>query len=70
MRGGDHSAKDGKKRDSQPVPYAYLQATSMEEGRKTAIDQLALWHTKCAAMLHGVVMVQTHVHTPKTAPVV
>ena len=52
------------------MPSAYVQTTSSDEERETTIDQLALWHKKFAEMLNVVVMVQTHVHTHKTAHVV
>jgi putative transposase len=62
--------KYDKTLDYRHIPSAYLQATSIDEGRETTIDQLALWHKKCAEMLNVVVMVKRNVHTHKMAHVV
>jgi hypothetical protein len=47
-----------------------VQATSIDEGRETNIDQISLWHKKFAEMLNIVVSVKRNVHTHKTAHVV
>jgi len=42
----------------------------LDEGLKTTIYQLALWHKKFAEMLNVVVIVKTNVQIHKTAHVV
>jgi hypothetical protein len=42
----------------------------MEQEITTQIYQMALWHKKCAEMLHVVVIVKTNLQTHKIAHVV
>jgi putative transposase len=61
--------KYGQKVTYQHLPSAYLQSTSIEKESKTQVYQMALWHKKCAAMLHVVVIVKTHLYPHKIAHV-
>lgn len=62
--------KYGKKLDYRTLPAEHLQATLIEEGIKTQIYQMALWHKTFADLLNVVVIVKTHLQTHKTAHVV
>jgi hypothetical protein len=52
------------------MPSAYLPTTAIDEGRETNMYQMSLWHKKCAERLTIVVIIQTNLHTHKTAHVV
>jgi putative transposase len=62
--------KYGKKLDDCNLPAKHLQTTSIEDGIKTDIYQMAVWHKTCADLLNIVVIVKTHLQTHKTAHVV
>jgi putative transposase len=62
--------KYGKKLDYRNIPSAYLQATSIDEGRETNTYQMSLWHKKFAEMLNIVVIVKRNLQTHKMAHVV
>jgi putative transposase len=62
--------KYGKKLEYRNLPAKHLQATSIEEGIKTDIDQRSLWHKTFADLLNIVVIVKTPRKTHKTAHVV
>jgi putative transposase len=62
--------KYGKKLDYRHLPTEHLQATSIEEGLKTQIYQMAVWHKTFADLLNVVVIVKTPLKTHKTAHVV
>jgi putative transposase len=67
-RGPHH--KYGKKLDDRSLPAKHLQTTSIEDGIKTDIYQMSVWHKTCADLLNIVVIVKTHLPTHKTAHVV
>jgi putative transposase len=62
--------KYGKKLDYRNLPSKHVQATSIEEGIKTDIYQMSLWHKTFADLLNIVVIVKTHLKTHKVAHVV
>ena len=62
--------KYGKKLDYHNLPAKHLQVTSTEEGIKTDIYQMSLWHKTFADLLNIVVIVKTNLKTHKTAHVV
>jgi putative transposase len=62
--------KYGKRLDYRNLPGKHLQATSIEEGIKTDIYQMSVWHKTFADLLNIVVIVKTHLKTHKTAHVV
>jgi putative transposase len=62
--------KYGKKLDDRNLPAKHVQATSIEEGLKTDIYQMSLWHKTFADLLNIVVIVKTNLKTHKTAHVV
>ncbi len=62
--------KYGKKLDYRNLPSKYLQATSSEDGIKTDIYQMSVWHKTFADLLNVVVIVKTNLKTHKTAHVV
>ena len=62
--------KYGKKLDYRNLPAKHLQTTSIEDGIKTDIYQMSLWHKTFADLLTIVVIVKTHLKTHKTAHVV
>jgi putative transposase len=62
--------KYGKKLDYRNLPEKHLQATSTEEGIKTAIYQMSVWHKTFTDLLNVVVIVKTPLQTHKTAHVV
>ena len=62
--------KYGKKLDSRNLPAKHWQSTSIEEGIKTDIYQMSVWHKTCADLLNIVVIVKTNLKTHKTAHVV
>jgi hypothetical protein len=62
--------KYGKRLAYQNLPAKHLQATSIEEGIKTDIYQMSVWHKTFADLLNTVVIVKTHLKTHKTAHVV
>jgi putative transposase len=62
--------KYGKKLDYRNLPAQHLQATSIEDGIKTDIYQMFLWHKTFADLLNIVVIVKTNLQTHKTAHVV
>jgi hypothetical protein len=62
--------KYGKKLDYHNLPAKHLQATASEDGIKTDIYQMSLWHKTFADLLNVVVIVKTNLTTHKTAHVV
>jgi DDE superfamily endonuclease len=62
--------KYGKKLDYRYLPAEHVQVTSIEEGIKTQIYQMSLWHKTFADLLNVVVIVKTNLQTHKTAHVV
>jgi putative transposase len=62
--------KYGKKLNYHNLPAKHLPATSTEEGIKTDIYQMSLWHKTFADLLNIVVIVKTNLQTHKTAHVV
>jgi putative transposase len=56
--------------DSRDLPAKYLQATSSEDGIKTDIYQMSVWHKTFADLLNVVVIVKTNLQTHKMAHVV
>lgn len=62
--------KYGKKLDYQDLPAKHLKATSIDDGIKTQIYQMPLWHKMFADLLNVVVIVKTNLKTHKTAHVV
>jgi putative transposase len=62
--------KYGKKLDYRNLPSKHVQATSIENGIKTDIYQMSVWHKTFADLLNIVVIVKTNLQTHKTAHVV
>jgi putative transposase len=62
--------KYGKKLDYRNLPAEHLKATSIDDGIKTDIDQMSVWHKTFADLLNIVVIVKTNLKTHKTAHVV
>ena len=62
--------KYGKKLDCRNLPAEHLQATSIDDGVKTQIYQISVWHKKFADLLNVVVLVKTNLKTNKMAHVV
>jgi hypothetical protein len=62
--------KYGKKLDYCNLPAKHLQATSIEDGIKTDIYQMSVWHKTFVDLLNIVVIVKTNLNTHKTAHVV
>ena len=62
--------KYGKKLDYRHLPGEHVQVTSIEEGIKTQIYQMSLWHKTFADLLNVVVIVKTNLQTHNTAHVV
>jgi putative transposase len=62
--------KYGKKLDYANLPAKHLQATSSQDGIRTDIYQMPLWHKTFADLLNVVVIVKTNLQTHKTAHVV
>lgn len=62
--------KYGKKLDYRSLPAEHLKATSIDDGIKTDIYQMSVWHKTFADLLNVVVIVKTNLKTHKTAHVV
>ncbi len=60
----------GKKLDCRNLPTEHLKTTSLEDGIKTQIYQMSVWHKKFADLLNVVVIVKTNLNTNKMAHVV
>jgi putative transposase len=62
--------KYGPKLHDRKMASEDLNATFIDKDRETRIYQMALWHKQVSDMRNIVVIVQTHLTTSKTAPVV
>jgi putative transposase len=62
--------KYGKKLDYRNLPAEHLKATSIDDGIKTDIYQMSVWHKTFADLLNVVVIVKTNLKTHKMAHVV
>jgi hypothetical protein len=60
----------GQKLDDPPLPAEYWPSSSLADGMQTTIYQRKVWHTTCADVLKGVVMLKTKGNTPAMAQVV
>jgi putative transposase len=69
-RGKGAHRKYGDKLDYRHLPVRYLQSSTTDKGLRTDLYQMQVWHKLLADPLNVVILVKTHVHTPKTARVV
>jgi hypothetical protein len=72
---GPEAGRGKRQKYGAPLAYHHMEAQHLpaafvEKDIATKIEQLALWPKKLAAILHVVVMVQTHLTTQAVAPVV